>query len=513
MRVTTNMMFSAGMTAMQTQQQEILQAQAESTSGMRIQKPSDDPSGSFRHLLFSSDLSAIQSLKRTTDLATQRLEHGDTSLGTVHNNLMQAYELAMQFSHGTAGNDPAILRGSSTSALAIYQNILTVANTEMDGVPLFGGGRTVTPFDESHLTATSVRVQSNGAGSLAEAPKGFVAHVADGFVVPDGQEGVKTLYKITPSLTETGSFDVTINGVNQDVPVSPIDRVGAPPLLDLGNGVTFDLGAPMQKGDAISFTVVPDGNRFQAMPTQLSLDETGAVSPVDVNTGFSAQVAKDARFEDLPLSIKVSYLSGTGEYAVNVNGIDWAPLKPVEAVPGRPAYLDFSNGITLNLVDRPQNGDVFYFEVVPAYQGGRADRPIQVTGGKSLPGNVTAGEWLVGHGPLGQGVNLLGAAAALRGAMLRGDSAEVAVQLDRLNAGRSQVSDFQSETGVRSTQMAMTASILATDETSLQTLKATNSEADLFDVLSRLQKATQTMQMLTTTERQVLNLSLIDFIR
>ena len=540
MRVTSNMMFSAGMAAMQAQQQEILQAQAESTSGLKIQKASDDPSGIFRHVLFSSDLASIQSLKRTADLASQRLVTGDTSLGTVHNNMMQAYELAAQFSHGTSGNDPAILKGAATSALAVYQNLLTVVNTEMDGVPLFGGGRTATPFDESNLMTTAVRVQSNGTGSMQPVPAGFVAHVPDAFTSPEEQVGVKTDYQIFPSPTSEGDYEAAINGVRQGVPYTPIQREGAPPYLELEDGITFDLGGPLPPGDLISFSVVPDGTRFKATPTQLLVDETAEVdfefaeeeelevqfdedgneivvevevSTVDASVGFFAQVAPGSKLGDLPLSIKASYLASSGEYAVNVNGTDWAPLKPVAARPGQPAYVDLGNGVTLNLLGEPEAGDVFYFEVVPAYQGGEADRRIQVAGGKTLPGNATGGEWMQGRGSLGRGINLLGAAAALRGALMRGDSAEVAVQLDRLEAGRAQVSDYQSETGVREAQIVMTTETLADGEASLQTLKATNSEADLFDVISRLQKATQTMQMLAQTERNVLSLSLLDFIR
>lgn len=593
MRVTNNMMFAAGVTAFQAQQQEILQAQAQSVSGMRIQKPSDDPSGVFRHVLFASDLTGVQSLKRTTDIASQRLVTGDSSLGTAHGSMMRAYELAMNFAHGTSANDPEILKGSAVEALALYQNILTVANMEMDGVPLFGGGRTVTPFDDTHLRATDVLVQSNGKGSHRPVPAGFVASVDASFVVPDEQVGLKTSYVITPLPAETVeteegsttvvSYSVEMNGVLQDGPFVPIDRAGMDPYLDLGNGVTVNLGGRLAEGDRVSFEVVPpptarfykvspapadgeagyyieingvqqssiaypkergDGGTYLDLGNGLALDmaselggrveggetvsfvpsgtqfttttakllpnEAEALSTVDISVGFSATVAPGATFEDLPLSIKLTYSASTGTYAMNMNGIEHPPL---EVRPGTPPLLDLGNGITFNLVGQPKVGDVFFFEVVPSYQGGQMDRPIQVGGGKTLAGNVTGAEFVEGGGALGKNVNILGALASLRGALLRGDSAEVAVQLDRLQAARAQTSDMQSVTGVRSTQMDMTASILATDEGTLQSLKASNSEADLFAVMTRLQRASQTMQMLTTMEREVLNVSLLDFIR
>ncbi|WP_130471142.1 hypothetical protein [Candidatus Magnetaquicoccus inordinatus] len=510
MRVTSNMMFNAGMTALQAQQQELLQAQLQSSTGLKIQRPSDDPSGTFRDLLFSADLSGVTSLKRTTDLAAQRLENGDKTIGVMHDSMMAAYELAMQFSPGTSANDPEILKGAAISALGIYQNILSIANQEMDGVPLFGGGRTVTPFDDSNLKATAVRVQSKGTGSANAAPDGFVPTVADGFAPPAGQTGSATTYTIAPS--GTGSYDVYINGVRQALPVSPIARSGMSDYLDLGNGVTFNMGGTLLNGENLSFSVVRDGAHYKATQTQLFVDGASTPSTVDVTSGFSAQITDSSKWQDLPLSVKMSYQASSGEYAININGIDQVPVKAKAATIGQPSYVDLGNGLTFNLVSPPKEGDVYYFEVVPSYQGGKQDRPIQVSGGRTLPGNVSGAELIEGSGSVGRDINVLGALAALRGALLRGDANEVGIQLARLDAGRGQTSDMQSLTGVRSTQMDATNSMLATDEVSLQSLKTGNSEADAFEVLSRLQKASQSLQMLTGVERQVLNMSLLDFL-
>ena len=406
MRVTDNMMFSAGMTAMQNQQQILMQAQSQSSSGMRIEKPSDDPSGAYRNLLYSSDLSSVQSLQKTTDLASQRLSQGDTAIGVVQNSMEQAYELAMQFSYGTAGNNPDILKSSASSALSLYQNIVTAANTSMNGIPLFGGGRTGTPFDETHLVATPVQVQSNGTGPLSSAPSGFVASVGD-FQAPANQPvgKVTTEYQIAPSAVVTGGYDVTINGVAQAVPVMPTaaPQAGMPDILDLGNGVTYSLGgAPLAAGTALAFTVVPDGAHFKATPSQLLVG--GAPATVDVSTAFSAQVAPGSAPAGMPLGVKVAYQASSNSYDVDINGVPQTALQPKD---GNPPYLDLGNGVTLNLVGKPKVGDVFYFEVVPGYQGGQEDRPIQVASGQTLPGNVSGAELVEGKGSLGNNINIL----------------------------------------------------------------------------------------------------------
>jgi len=396
MRVTSNLMFKTGAGAMQNKQQELLRVQEQSLSGLRTNRPSDDPAGIFRHVLFSSNLSGVQSLKRTTDFASQRLSLADGHINSVHEDMLRAQDLALKLSNNDVEGNPNILKSASEEAQALYHSILKTINSEMDGVPLFGGGRTRSPYDEIEVGATVVRVQADGKGPLTRA-----------------------------------------------------------------------------------------------------------------DTGFSANVAEGSSVADLPLSVKVRFLAASGEYQVNVNGIEQQPVMPT----GTPPTVDVGNGITLTTGGLPKAGDVFYFEVVPTYRGGAEDRPVQVLNGQTLPGNVLGSDILEGTGDLGRDISVLGTLAGLRGALLRADSSEIAVQIDRIREGRAQISDHQAVTGIRTTLVDSVHATLELDETSLQEATAANVEADLFEVLSRLEQTSQSMQVMTVTEREVLNTSLIDFIR
>ena len=418
MRVTTNLMFQSGVTALQNKQQELLKVQEQSLTGNRTNRPSDDPAGTFRHLLFESDLGEVQSLKRTTDFASQRLTLGDGHINQVHERMLEAQELVMRLANGHVGGNPNILTAASEEAMAIYSDIINAMNSELDEVPLFGGGKTRSPFDEaSPPMVTQVRVQSEGSGPLNEAPADFTASVQDGSTVAD----LPRSYKIT-FLPATGQYQVDLNGIEQTSPVPTGDppvfdvfftATGNPPALDLGDGITFSLGAEPVAGD----------------------------------------------------------------------------VAPAAA------------------------GDVYFFEVVPAYRGGTQDRPVRMQNGRTLPGNVTGSEVIEGSGDIGRSVNVLGAIAGLRGALLRADTVEVQGQLDRIQEARAQVSDFQAVTGIRNVQVDAVTSTLELDETTLQEVRALNVEADLFEVLSRLEQTSQAMQVMTIAEREVLNMSLIDLIR
>ncbi|MBF0380386.1 MAG: hypothetical protein HQL69_05170 [Magnetococcales bacterium] len=397
MRVTSNLMFDSGMTALQNKQQELMGVQEKSLTGLRVNRPSDDPTSVYRHMLFSADLSSVQSLKNTTEFASQRVSLADDQIGQMHERMLEAQDLVMKMSGSSVGGQPQVMKAAQAEAVAIYQELLTNVNTELDEVPIFGGGRTRAPYQEEILAATTVRIQPNGEGSISPANEAIVAKLAD-----------------------------------------------------------------------------------------------------------------DNTLEDAPLSVKISYLSSDDEYEVDINGVLQEPnLKAT----GVPPTIDMGSGLTLEMGADPEVGDVFYFEVVASYQGGEQDRRVQVLNGRTLPGNVTAKEVLEGTGSTGRNINVLGAVAALRGALLRTDPEEVAAQLNRIQEGRAQISDLQAMSGIRVTQVDAVNNTLSLDEAKIQEMKATNVEADLVEVLSDLEQTSQAMQVMTITERQILNTSLIDFIR
>ncbi|MBF0340859.1 MAG: hypothetical protein HQL95_07850 [Magnetococcales bacterium] len=395
MRVTNTMLFKTGALAMQNQQQEILKVQEQSVSGNRTNRPSDDPSGIYRHMVFSSDLSGVQSLKKTTQSAAERLTMADSHMSQMHDALLDAQDLVLQYGESMVGGNPTILTAAAQKPMAWYQDMISSANTELDEVPLFGGGKLRSPFSDKNLMATTVQVKSVDGKTLTSAGTGFTASLTDG-----------------------------------------------------------------------------------QTPT------------------------------DVPWSVKISYLAASNQYQANVNGVE----QPATALDAN-GQLDLGQGVKFTVTGTPKTGDSYYFEVIPKYQGGGEDRPIRVQQGSILPGNVTGSELLEGTGDYGRGVNILGAMAALRGALLRADPKEVALQLNRVQEARAQVSDLQGVTGIRNTQVQAVTATLESDESSLTKVRADNVEADMFSVLSNLEQASQAMQVMTATQRQVMNTSLLDFIR
>ncbi|MBF0159054.1 MAG: hypothetical protein HQL58_05975 [Magnetococcales bacterium] len=244
-----------------------------------------------------------------------------------------------------------------------------------------------------------------------------------------------------------------------------------------------------------------------ATPMQMRKQGKGAMVAA---SGWNADVSSSTA--EVPASVKITYHSPTN-IEVYINGERQNP--EVRSDNSEESWA-IGQGISITLpADQGglADGDQFFFEVVPSYQGGTADRTLQIAGGQEFAGNITGAELIEGKGPLGRGVNLLGVAAGLRGALLRKDGDEVNAWLGKVLEGVAQASDLQVATGVRTAQMEAMRDSLEVDQLALEGYKASNINVDVFEVFSKMEQATQAMQYMTATERQVLNTSLLDFLK
>ncbi|MBF0187063.1 MAG: flagellar hook-associated protein FlgL [Magnetococcales bacterium] len=398
MRVTQNMMYRSSANALQDKYGKMHEIQEATLSGRRLNKPSDDPSSAFRDIVFSSNLSQVKSMQRTMDMASERLTMAETHIDIIHEKLVDAETLAVKFANSTVNGDPEVMTAASREALTMYEEAFKYATESLDGIPLFGGGRTKTPFDVNNPTI----------GSILKRP----------------QE-------------------------------------------PFGSDLSAQTDMSMQAN---------------------SLSTTG--------TGYPG----------VPASVRVTYNATAGDYTVNVNGTDTGTVTPANN------ELDMG-WVKMDIANTPTDQDAFYFEVFPDYQGGTADRAIKIGDGRQLPGNVTGEELIEGLEPRGRNINIFEELSGLRGAMLRADSDEVAARIDGLQEGRAQASDMQVITGIRTAQVESIQTTLGYDQATLETAKAKNGEVDLFAMISKLEQTNQALQVMTISERTVLDNSILDFIR
>lgn len=129
---------------MQTKQTELQLTELQLSSGLRILKPSDDPSGAVKVLNLSANIDVIEQYDRNVAVAESSLAFEESVLVNVNNNLHRIRELAVQ------GNNSSNSDSDRASiAQEIYfrlDELASLANTrDANGEYIFGGNRIGSP--------------------------------------------------------------------------------------------------------------------------------------------------------------------------------------------------------------------------------------------------------------------------------------------------------------------------------------------------------------------------------
>lgn len=100
MRISTRQIYTQGIEAFQQQQQKLARLQQQISSGVRLNKPSDDPAAASRVLELEQDVSVNLQYQANINLAEQRLGQQDAVMKTYGDLLNRVRELALQGNNG-----------------------------------------------------------------------------------------------------------------------------------------------------------------------------------------------------------------------------------------------------------------------------------------------------------------------------------------------------------------------------------------------------------------------------
>lgn len=121
----------------------MLKANKVVSTGKRINRLSDDPVGLVSVLSLRSSIEYVGQLERNITTGRSWLNMGETAMSQMEDILSQAKALAIQMSSDNQGAEE---RANSAEAVEGYfQQILSLANTEVDGRYIFAGTHTDTP--------------------------------------------------------------------------------------------------------------------------------------------------------------------------------------------------------------------------------------------------------------------------------------------------------------------------------------------------------------------------------
>ncbi|MCX7166887.1 MAG: flagellar hook-associated protein FlgL [Rhodocyclales bacterium] len=182
MRVSSGMIFDAGISGMNRQTASLLHSQQQLSSGQRILRPSDDPVAAARALEVTQASDVVARFKQNQDAATSALGIEEAQLTGAGDVLARARELAIK-----GGNTTLSATGRkaiATELRASFDQLLGIANaTDGDGQHIFAGfmGAT-TPFSgavDNILAGNEILYQGDDGQRKLQVSPGSSVPVAD----------------------------------------------------------------------------------------------------------------------------------------------------------------------------------------------------------------------------------------------------------------------------------------------------------------------------------------------
>jgi flagellar hook-associated protein 3 FlgL len=132
----------------------------ELSSGLRVTSIGSDPVAAAQNVQLLNTIQRDDSFTQTSSLTQGLLQVTDSALGSVVTQLNQAVSLATQANNGTL--NASDLQSISNQLAGIRDEVLSLANTNYQGIYVFGGSQTgQSPFS-INTAATPATVTYNG---------------------------------------------------------------------------------------------------------------------------------------------------------------------------------------------------------------------------------------------------------------------------------------------------------------------------------------------------------------
>lgn len=422
MRVTSLMITGQVVFNMQRSISRMLEMQSSLSSGRRIERPSDDPTGTLRDLSYRAELARNEQYLKNISRARSWTGNYDTILADLKDLLSTTKELAIGMANGTF--DAQARSATATEIRSILDQVIRLANNSLEGVNVFSGFKTTTkaltatasgavyngdqgliefPIEAGSRTAVNLNgadvflksfsilgadadlnVGVTAATLLADLNNGSGIDLASGqFTITDQNLGITSTVDISGATTVNDA----INAINAQLAADGITNLSAV-LGGQGNNIILDIDDSMPRliTDGTLVVNLNDGRGVDMTTGKIRLtdnaaidieiDLTGATTIGDIRAAFNAQVAA----QGVPLSNLTMQINGAGTGLEIVDGnIPVADIQITEVNPDSQTAIDLgilgSVGALLTGIDL---NPAYSFNVVEA--GGTTAADIGLSG-------------------------------------------------------------------------------------------------------------------------------------
>ncbi|WP_046212868.1 flagellar hook-associated protein FlgL [Paenibacillus wulumuqiensis] len=136
-RITSNMMSSQSLRNLNSNRATLDKLSDQSSSGRKINKPSDDPVGTTYALRYRAELAANDQYLSNTDEAKSWLDYSDTVMGQAGDVMTRIKELAIQAGAGTTDIDG--LKAIQSEVTELKNQLVNIGNSQLNGKYIFNG--------------------------------------------------------------------------------------------------------------------------------------------------------------------------------------------------------------------------------------------------------------------------------------------------------------------------------------------------------------------------------------
>jgi flagellar hook-associated protein 3 FlgL len=144
MRIASTQYTATMNSALQTTSAKVEQLTAQMASGLKLQRPSDDPLASVRLSRLARADAAVSQYRDNIAALKTRLQTNETYFDGLTNDMQQAHDLLVWAADGS--NSPADLASMSTSLKSLQDSLFYTCNSkDQEGRFLFSGTATNTP--------------------------------------------------------------------------------------------------------------------------------------------------------------------------------------------------------------------------------------------------------------------------------------------------------------------------------------------------------------------------------
>jgi flagellar hook-associated protein 3 FlgL len=166
MRITQRSVITTSLQGLNRNLDAIGKLQQQLTSGKTISKPSDDPTGTNSAMQTRQELAGATQHARNISDGLGLLNSTDSALQNMIKQVQRVRDLTVQASNGGALNE-ASRTAIHTEVSALRDSLLGLANTQVQGQPVFGG---VTSGTSAYDTVTGAYLGYGGTAGVAVVP-------------------------------------------------------------------------------------------------------------------------------------------------------------------------------------------------------------------------------------------------------------------------------------------------------------------------------------------------------